>query len=232
MIKKQQVLKAVLYRIYSSAITFMISYILTRNMVLSLSIGLIDSFAKIFSYYAFDELWNRITGFRVAPAVVFLTGLSGSGKTTIAKKVIDKLRKKGLAPILLDGDEIRNAIKLVGFDEASRKKHNLNVGYMAKILESQRKIVIVTLISPYDDIRDQIRTMCNKFIEEHVANDIKVCMERDPKGMYQKALRGEIKDFTGISAPYYPPQSPELVLDTASMSAELCAVKIIDLLKK
>jgi adenylylsulfate kinase len=201
-------------------------------MVLSLSIGLIDSFAKIFSYYAFDELWNRITGFRVAPAVVFLTGLSGSGKTTIAKKVIEKLKKKGLAPILLDGDEIRNAIKLVGFDEASRKKHNLNVGYMAKILESQRKIVIVTLISPYDDIRNQIRTMCNKFIEVHVATDIKVCMERDPKGMYQKALRGEIKDFTGISAPYYPPQSPELVLDTASMSAELCAVKIIDLLKK
>ena len=210
----------------------MISYILTGNMVISLSISLIDSITKIFSYYAFDELWDWITGFRVAPAVVFLTGLSGSGKTTIAKKVIEKLRKKGLAPILLDGDEIRNAIKLTSFDEGSRKKHNLNVGYMAKILESQSKIVIVSLISPYDDIRNQIRTMCNKFIEVYVATDIKVCMERDPKGMYQKAIRGEIKDFTGISAPYYPPQSPELVLDTASMSAELCAVKIIDLLKK
>lgn len=232
MIKKQPVFKAVLYRICSTAITFMISYILTGNIVISLTISMIDSVAKIFSYYAFHELWDRITGFRIAPAVVFLTGLSASGKTTVGKKVIEKLNKKGLAPILLDGDEIRNAIKLVGFDEASRKKHNLNVGYMAKILESQRKIVIVTLISPYDDIRNEIRTMCNKFIEVHVATDIKICIERDPKGMYQKAIRGEIKDFTGISAPYYPPQSPELVLDTASMSAELCAVKIIDLLKK
>jgi uncharacterized membrane protein len=102
-IKKQQVLKAILYRICSSAITFMISYIITRYMVISLSIGLIDSVAKIFSYYAFDELWDSITGFRVAPAVVFLTGLSGSGKTTIGKKVIEKLGKKGWHPCYLTG---------------------------------------------------------------------------------------------------------------------------------
>jgi len=232
MIKKKYLVKALLYRIYSSAITFLISYILTGNIIVSLSISLIDSLVKIFSYYAFDELWHWITGFNVSPAVVFLTGLSGSGKTTIAKKVIEKLRKKGLAPVLLDGDEIRNAIKLTGFDEESRKRHNLNVGYMAKILESQGKIVIVSLISPYDDIRNQIREMCNKFIEVYVSTDLKVCMERDPKGLYQKAISGEIKDFTGISAPYYPPQNPELLLDTASMSTEACAVKIIDQLKK
>lgn len=232
MIKKQQFIKAVVYRVYSSAITFLISYLFTGNLVVSLSIGLIDSLAKIFSYYAFDEIWARVMGFRVSPAVVFLTGLSGSGKTTIARTVIEKLKKKGIAPVLLDGDEIRNAIKLTGFDEESRKKHNLNVGYMAKLLEAQGKIVIVSLISPYDDIRNQIRAMCNKFIEVHVATDIKTCMERDPKGMYKKAISGEIKDFTGISAPYYPPQNPELVLDTAVLSAEECAAKIINKLKR
>lgn len=232
MIKKQYLFKAVVYRIYSSVITFLISFLLTGNMVVSLSISLIDSLVKIFSYYAFDEIWYRITGFNVSPAVVFLTGLSGSGKTTIAQKVIEKLRKKGFAPVLLDGDEIRDAIKLTGFDEESRKRHNLNVGYMAKILESQGKIVIVSLISPYDDIRKQIRGMCNKFIEVHVATDITVCIERDHKGIYQKAISGEIKDFTGISAPYYPPQNPELLLDTASMTTEACAAEIINLLKK
>ena len=232
MVKKQQLLKAVVYRIYSSAITFLIAFIFTGNIFISLSIGLIDSLVKIFSYYAFDEMWARLTGFNISPAVVFLTGLSGSGKTTIAKTVIEKLKKKGLAPLLLDGDEIRNAIKLTGFDEESRKRHNLNVGYMAKLLEAQGKIVIVSLISPYDDIRNQIRSMCSKFIEVHVATDIKVCMERDPKGMYKKAISGEIKDFTGISAPYFPPQNPELVLDTASMSATECAVKIINQLKR
>jgi len=232
MIKKQQLLKAVLYRIYSSAITFLISYLLTGNVILSLSIGLIDSLVKIFSYYAFDELWDWITGFNIAPAVVFLTGFSGAGKTTIAKEVIAKLRKKGITPVLLDGDEIRDAIKLTGFDEESRKRHNLNVGYMARILESQGNIVLVSLISPYEDIRNQVRAMCHRFIEVHVATDIKVCMERDPKGIYKKAISGEIKDFTGISAPYYPPQNPELVLDTALLSAAACAEKIIDRLKK
>jgi adenylylsulfate kinase len=232
MIKKQQLFKAVVYRIYSSAITFLISYLFTGNVVVSLSIGLIDSLAKIFTYYAFDEIWARLTGFKISPAVVFLTGLSGSGKTTIAKTVIEKLKKKGIAPLLLDGDEIRNAIKLTGFDEESRKRHNLNVGYMAKLLEAQGKVVIVSLISPYDDIRNQIRSMCSKFIEVHVATDIKVCMERDPKGMYKKAISGEIKDFTGVSAPYFAPQNPELVLDTATISAEECAAKIINQLKK
>lgn len=232
MIKKQQILKSVIYRIYSSVITFLIAYLFTGNLGVSLSIGIIDSLVKIFSYYAFDEVWSLITGFKVSPAVVFLTGLSGSGKTTIARSVIEKLKKKGINPILLDGDEIRNAIKLTGFDEESRKRHNLNVGYMAKLLEAQGKIVIVSLISPYDDIRNQIREMCHKFIEVHVATDIKVCMERDPKGMYKKAIAGEIKDFTGISAPYYPPQNPELVIDTALMSPGECATKIINELKK
>ena len=232
MVKKQQLLKAIVYRIYSSAITFLISYLITGNIIISISISLIDSLVKIFSYYAFDEIWAWITGFSVSPAVVFLTGFSGSGKTTIAKKVIEKLRKKGLTPVLLDGDEIRNAIKLTGFDEDSRKRHNLNVGYMAMILEGQGKVVIVSLISPYEDIRNQIRSLCQKFIEVHVATDIKVCMERDTKGMYEKAIKGEIKDFTGISAPYYAPQNPELVLDTATMSPEECAVKIIIELKK
>ena len=232
MFKKQQLLKAVVYRVYSTLITFCISYLLTGNLVISLSISLLDSVFKIFSYYLFDEIWTRITGFRVSPAVVFLTGLSGSGKTTLARAVIQRLKKKGLVPVLLDGDEIRHAIKLTGFDEASRKKHNLNVGYMASLLEAQGKVVIVSLISPYEDIRQQIRGMCKKFIEVYVATDIKVCMERDTRGLYEKAITGEIPDFTGISAPYFPPQHPELVLDTATMSLEECTERIIQKLRK
>jgi len=232
MFKKQQLLKAVVYRIYSSLITFCISFLLTSNLVVSLSISLLDSLFKIFSYYIFDELWARLTGFRVSPAVVFLTGLSGSGKTTIAGELIHRLKRKGVTPILLDGDEIRNAIRLTGFDEDSRKKHNLNVGYMASLLEKQGKIVIVSLISPYDDIRQQIRRMCGRFIEVYVATDLKTCMERDTKGLYAKAIQGEITDFTGISAPYFPPQNPELVLDTTVISPEESSIRIINFLRK
>src|SRR5258705_3872289 len=218
MIKKQQLLKAVVYRIYSSTITFLISYILTGNLIISLSIGLIDSSVKIFSYYFFDEIWAGVTGFKAKPSVIFLTGLSGSGKTTIAKELMQKFKRKGAVPVMLDGDEIRNVIKLTGFDEESRKKHNLNVGYMASLLEAQGSIVIVSLISPYEDTRNKIREMCRNFIEVYVPTDIKVCMERDNKGLYVKAIKGEIKDFTGISAPYYPPSHPEAIVDTGALS--------------
>jgi adenylylsulfate kinase len=226
MFNKLKLLKAITYRFYSSIITFIIAYLLTKNLVASISIGIIDSLVKIFSYYAFDEIWAKLTGFKTKPAVIFLTGLSGSGKTTIARALIEKYKKKGVIPVLLDGDEIRKVIHQTGFDEESRKKHNLNVGYMASLLESQGKVVIVSLISPYADIRNEIRAMCKKFVEVYVCTDIKVCIERDPKGLYAKAISGEIKEFTGISAPYYAPENPEVLLDTGVLDIATCTDKI------
>ena len=167
----------------------------------------------------------------LTPSVIFLTGLSGSGKTTIATAVQDKLKQEGVSPVLLDGDEIRKATGLTGFDEESRKKHNLHVGYMASLFEAQGNIVIVALISPYDDVRDKIRQMCRHFIEVYVSTDITVCMQRDPKGLYEKAVKGEISNFTGISAPYYPPAMPEIILDTAVLSVEDCTEIIFTVLK-
>ncbi len=226
MFNKLKLIKAVVYRFYSSIITFLIAFLFTKNFIASLSIGIVDSLIKIFSYYFFDEMWAKLTGFKTKPAVIFLTGLSGSGKTTIAKALVEKYKKKGVVPVLLDGDEIRKVIHQTGFDEESRKKHNLNVGYMASLLESQGKVVIVSLISPYKDTRNEIRTMCTKFIEVYVCTDINTCIQRDPKGLYAKAIAGEIKDFTGISAPYYAPDNPEVLLDTAVLNITACTDKI------
>jgi len=226
MFNKLKLIKAIVYRLYSSIITFLIAYLFTQNLVASVSIGIIDSMIKIFSYYAFDEVWARLTGFNTNPAVIFLTGLSGSGKTTIANALVEKYKKKGVTPVLLDGDEIRKVIHQTGFDEESRKKHNLNVGYMASLLESQGNVVIVSLISPYMDTRKEIRGMCNKFIEVYVCTDLQVCMARDPKGLYAKAIAGEIKDFTGISAPYHAPENPEVILDAGVLSIAQCTQKI------
>ena len=232
MISKQKIIKSISYRIYSSLITFIISFVLTQNFIVSLSIGVLDSIIKIFSYYFFEVLWTELTGFNARPAVIFLTGLSGSGKTTIARAVMQKLQKKGVTPVMLDGDEIRNVIKQTGFDEQSRKNHNLNVGYMASLLESQGNFVIVSLISPYDDTRNTIRGMCKNFKEVYVSTELKVCMERDTKGLYAKAVAGEIKEFTGISAPYYPPTNPEVIIDTANHSVTESVNKIFKALKK
>lgn len=165
------------------------------------------------------------------PAVIWLTGLSGSGKTTIAYALINIFKSHSIVPVLLDGDEIRQAMKETGFDEDSRKRHNLNVGYMSSLFEKQGNIVIVALISPYNDIRKEIRELCSNFIEVYVATDINICIQRDPKGLYKKALSGEIKDFTGVSAPYYEPLNPEVKIDTSVMSISECADEVFNFYK-
>ncbi len=220
MLKTNKIAKSISYRIFSSGITFIIAYVLTQNFSASISIGILDTIVKIFSYYFFEELWIKMTGVKNKPCVIFLTGLSGAGKTTIAKALMEKYNKYGIIPVLLDGDEIRKVIQQNGFDEASRKKHNLNVGYMASMLEAQGNIVIVSIISPYADVRNDIRKMCKNFIEVYVCTDIKVCIERDPKGLYVKAISGEIEDFTGISAPYFSPENPEIKIDTNLVSVK------------
>ncbi len=170
--------------------------------------------------------------YKITPSVIWLTGLSGAGKTTIANNLIEKLKQNFITPVLLDGDEIRQAIKQYGFDEESRKQHNLSIGYLSSLFEKQGNVVVVSLISPYDDIRNEVRKMCNNFIEVYVATDLETCIKRDPKGLYKKAQAGEIKDFTGISAPYYPPYNPEIKLDTSQLSVNQCSDIIINFLKK
>lgn len=164
---------------------------------------------------------------KLQPAVIWITGLSASGKTTIALSLVDEFKKQNIKVELLDGDEIRKKLQLHAFDEESRKKYNLAVGRMAAELEKKRKVVIASLISPYNDVRNAIRNTCLNFIEVYLSTNIATCMERDPKGLYRKALNGEIKDFTGISAPYEIPQYPELTLDTSCTSVEECRNSIM-----
>lgn len=166
----------------------------------------------------------------LTPFVIFLTGLSASGKTTIANALYGKLKWQGIEATILDGDEIREAGKNSAFDEVSRKAHNLYVGRMAAELENQGECVIVALIAPYQDIRNEIRKMCKNFKEVYVSTDINVCIQRDPKGLYARALKGQIENFTGVSAPYFKPENPELILDTATLQLNQCVDNIIHIL--
>lgn len=187
---------------------------------------------KILSYYFFDSFWYKLVGFKAKPAVIWLTGLSGSGKTTIAKSLMEMFKTKAVVPVMLDGDEIRHAIRQTGFDRESRRKHNLNVGFIASLFEKQGNVVIVALISPYDDVRNEIRKLCGNFIEVYVCTELQVCIDRDAKGLYKRAIAGELENFTGISGDYFPPSDPEVIVDTASMSIKECTVKVFDFYRR
>lgn len=226
-------MKSIVYRIYAFFIAFFTTLVITGNVELSLKIGIAENIIKILTYYWFDSIWDKLTKKKYRNSILWFTGLSGSGKTTIAKKIIEKLNQEGHSVMLLDGDEIRDIFKNNGFDKESRLRHINDVAKMAVYLQKQGIIPIVSLISPYQEARDNARKLTNDFTEIYVDTPLSVCEERDVKGLYKKARAGEIKDFTGIhpSAPYEIPRNPEILIDT-TLSVDECVEKILKQIRK
>lgn len=167
--------------------------------------------------------------------VVWMTGLSGSGKSTIAYTVEHALIQRGHLAYVLDGDNIRHGLnKNLGFSAEDRAENIRRIGEVAKLFADAGIITLTAFISPYRADRDAARAVVGKggFYEVHCATPIETCEQRDPKGLYKKARAGEIKGFTGVDDPYEPPTSPELVLDATNTSPQEAALLIIAMLEK
>jgi adenylylsulfate kinase len=164
---------------------------------------------------------------------LWFTGLSGAGKTTVSHIVETELRDRGSRVEVLDGDIVReNLSKGLGFSKEDRDTNIRRIAFVADLLSRNGVPVITAAISPYREIRDEARElMDDRFIEVFVKASVEVCADRDVKGLYEKAFKGEIKEFTGVSDPYEPPLNPELTLDTEHESAEESAAKILSLLE-
>ena len=162
--------------------------------------------------------------------VVWLTGLSGSGKSTIAVEVEKELLKRGKAVYRLDGDNIRHGLNSdLGFSAEDRDENIRRIAEVAALFREAGLIVLASFISPYQEMRDFARERAEgDFVEIHVKADVETCASRDPKGLYEKAKKGEIKNFTGVSAPYEEPEDPELVIDTAELSVEESVEKVLN----
>lgn len=166
---------------------------------------------------------------------VWLTGLSGSGKSTIAVAAEKKLVEAGHLAYVLDGDNVRHGLNQnLGFSPEDRTENIRRIGEVAKLFTDCGVIVFTSFISPYRSDRDAARAIMEPgdFVEVYVAADVEICEERDVKGLYAKARAGEIPEFTGISAPYEEPEKPELVLDTANQSVERSVDLLVDFLCK
>jgi len=165
---------------------------------------------------------------------VWLTGLSGSGKSTLARRLEAALFERGCEVYVLDGDNMRHGLNRdLGFSPEDRAENIRRVGEVARLLTNFGAIVITAFISPYRADRDMTRGLmpAGDFLEAYVACSLEVCEERDPKGLYKKARRGELKDFTGISAPYEAPESPELVIRTERRTPAECVGQILEYLE-
>ncbi|MDX8045231.1 adenylyl-sulfate kinase [Gracilibacillus sp. S3-1-1] len=166
--------------------------------------------------------------------VLWFTGLSGSGKSTITVELEKALFEEGIRSYRLDGDNIRHGLNNnLGFSPEDRKENIRRIGEVAKLLNDAGLITLTAFISPYQEDRDKVRELLadGEFVEVYVKCSLESCEARDPKGLYQKARSGEIKGFTGIDAPYEEPTSPELVIDTENSSVEEAVEEIINYLK-
>ncbi len=166
---------------------------------------------------------------------VWLTGLSASGKSTIAYTLEHALMERGHLAYVLDGDNIRHGLnKNLGFSPEDREENIRRIGEVAKLFTDAGAITITSFISPYKGDRDKVRELMapGDFIEVYVECPVDVCSERDPKGLYKKAMAGEIKNFTGVNAPYETPDKPELVIHSDTCSVQEAAVQLLELLEK
>ena len=163
-------------------------------------------------------------------AVLWLTGLSGSGKSTVANAVDTALQRRGLASYVLDGDNVRHGLcQDLGFTDGDRVENIRRIGEVAKLFVDAGVIVLTAFISPFRADRERVRALVDEgdFLEIHCAADLAVCEQRDPKGLYAKARAGRIKHFTGLDSPYEPPTDPELALATGTMPLEQCAEQVL-----
>ncbi len=159
---------------------------------------------------------------------IWFTGLSGAGKTTVSRLVENELRARGYKVEVLDGDVVReNLSRGLGFSKEDRDTNIRRIGFVCELLTRNDVIAIAAAISPYRAIRDENRGKIGRFVEVYCQAPIQVLMERDVKGLYKKALAGEVKNFTGVDDPYEPPLNPEVVIESDKETPEQSAAKVL-----
>ena len=226
----RSLVKAFSWRTLGTFTTAAIVYVFFRRWELALAAGGVDAVTKLTLYYLHERAWDRIQLGRreISPAVLWFTGLSGAGKTTLAQSVVRELVRRKLRTEHLDGDTIRDLFPNTGFTREEREEHIKRVGFLASRLENNGLFVVVSLISPYEASRDFARKLARNFVEIHVSTPLEECERRDTKGLYRRARAGELKDFTGVSAPYEVPRKPEVAVDTSHLSVDQATRIIID----
>ena len=164
---------------------------------------------------------------------LWFTGLSASGKSTLAERARDILLERGMKVEVLDGDEVRtNLSKGLGFSKEDRDTNIRRIGWVCHLLTRNDVVAVSAAISPYKAIRDENRKLIGRFVEVYCECDLDTLKDRDPKGLYEKALNGEIKNFTGVSDPYEAPEKAEVVVNTASEDIDASVNKIIATLEQ
>jgi adenylylsulfate kinase len=231
--KKRKILKSISYRILGTLSISIISYIVTSSIKTSGIIGIIHMFTNMLLYVLHDFLWERVSWGKSKGMFIQMTGLSGSGKSTIANKAKIELEKQGYRVEVIDGDYYREHLcKDLGFSKNDRNENIKRLGFVGNVLAKNGIISIMSAINPYEEIRAELRKFSNNTKTIYIKADIDTLIHRDPKGLYKRAMLpdndpNKLKNFTGISDTFDPPLVCDLVIETDKQVEEESVKKLV-----
>lgn len=230
----RSIVKGISWRVIASMTTMTIVYLFFGRIDLAIATGLIETGFKLSLYWVHERMWFKVRWGRkkIEPFNIWFTGLPLSGKTTIADLVYIELEKLHIPIERIDSTNIRDLVPGIGFTRADRNIHMHRIGYLIQKLQKNSVSTVVSFVSPYTESRKAIREMVKQNIVVYVKADIETCKARDYKGVYQRAIAGELKNFTGVDDVYEEPKHAEIIVDTDKMSAKDAAKIIVKYVKK
>lgn len=222
------------WRFFATSTTVIIVFIFFGRLDLAIAAGVLETVSKVFLYYVHEKAWQKIRWGKkkIEPFNLWFTGLPLSGKTTIADLVFDKLQKYQIPLERIDSKDMRELIPDIGYSREDRNRHMHRIGHLIKTLQNNSISTVASFVSPYRESRKAIRTMVKNNVVVYIKADIETCKTRDYKGVYAKALNGELQNFSGVNDVYEEPLHAEIIIDTDTTSAEEAAETIIRYLKK
>jgi len=230
----RSIAKGFSWRFFATSVTVVIVYIFFGRLDLAIAAGIIETISKVILYYVHEKIWQRVQWGKkkIEPFNLWLTGLPMSGKSTIGDLVFEKLKKYQIPMERIDSKDIRDLIPNIGYSREDRNRHMHRIGHLIKTLQNNSISTVASFVSPYKESRKAIREMVKNNVVVYVKADIEICKARDYKGLYVKALAGELQNFSGVNDVYEEPQHAEIIIDTNTMSAEDAAELIVQYLKK
>jgi adenylylsulfate kinase len=230
----RSVVKTISWRFLATLTTFSLVWIFTRKIDTALAVVVLEVVIKMIIYFLHERGWNRVRWGRkeIQPFVVWITGLSGAGKTEVAKIVAERLNKMKLKTDHLDGETIRHLFPRTGFTKQEVNRHIRRVGLLANRLEKNGVFVVASFISPYRKSREFVKGLCNNFIEVYLSTPLEFCQKRDYNRLYSRARKGEVKNLPGVDVEYEKPENPNMEFDVSGEGVERTAEKVMNYLKR
>ena len=230
----RSIAKGFSWRFFATTTTVIIVFVFFGRLDLAIAAGIIETVSKVFLYYLHEKIWQRVRWGKkqIEPFNLWFTGLPLSGKSTIGDLVFEKLRKYSIPLERIDSKDIRDLIPDIGYTREDRNRHMHRVGHLIKTLQNNSISTVASFVSPYKESRKAIREMVKNNVIVYVKADLETCKARDYKGVYEKAMSGELQNFSGINDVYEAPEHAEIVIDTTTMSAEEAAEEIVKYLRK